>query len=197
MSGGPGTIDRAEIVSTTVQYRGWASLSLASVKLGDGRMVTRVIEDHGNAACVLPYDPERRVALLVRQLRVPPLYAAGVATLLEAPAGLIDKGEDGATAATREAMEEVGVRLAVLEPVASVWTMPGVSAERMSLFLGAFTPADKVAQGGGVATEHEDIEVIEMPLAELAAMADAGTLGDLKTFTLVQTLRLRRPELFE
>src|SRR3954452_15271099 len=107
----------AEIMSTTLQYRGWASLSLASVRLGDGRMVTRVIEDHGNAACVLPYDPGRRIALLVRQLRAPTLYAAGVATLIEAPAGLVDKGEDGAAAATREAMEEVGVRLATLEPV--------------------------------------------------------------------------------
>ena len=190
-------IDKAEIVSSTLQYRGWASLLLANVRLGDGRMVARVIEDHGNAACVLPYDPARRIALLVRQLRTPTLYAAGIATLIEAPAGLIDAGEDGATAATREAMEEVGLRLAALEPIGRVWTMPGVSAERMSLFLGAFTQADRVAQGGGVATEHEDIEVIELPLAELAAMADAGTLTDLKTFTLVQTLRLRRPELFE
>jgi len=191
-----GVIDKAEIVSSTLQYRGWASLLLANVRLGDGRMVARVIEDHGDAACVLPYDPERRIALLVRQLRTPTLYAAGIATLIEAPAGLIDAGEDGATAATREAMEEVGLRLTALEPVARVWTMPGVSAERMSLFLGAFSRADRVAQGGGVATEHEDIEVIEMPLAELAAMADGGTLTDLKTFTLVQTLRVKRPELF-
>ena len=36
----------------------------------------------------------------------------------------------------------------------------------------------------------------ELPLADLAAMADAGTLTELKLFALVQTLRLRRPELF-
>jgi hypothetical protein len=35
-----------------------------------------------------------------------------------------------------------------------------------------------------------------MPLGELAAMADAGTLNDMKTLALVQTLRLRKPELF-
>jgi len=36
-----------------------------------------------------------------------------------------------------------------------------------------------------------------MPLVTLAAMAEDGTLADLKTFALVQTLRMRRPELFK
>src|SRR5581483_9136823 len=108
----------------------------------------------------------------------------------------IDAGEDGATAARREAMEEVGLRLSALEPVANAWTMPGISSERMALFLGVYGAADQVAKGGGLAAEHEEIEVIELPLAELAAMAEDGTLADLKTFALVQTLRMRRPELF-
>jgi nudix-type nucleoside diphosphatase (YffH/AdpP family) len=184
------------ILSVEPKYRGWSTLYLASVRLADGRIVAREIEDHGNAACVLPYDPVRRVALLVRQLRIPPLYAGGAATLTEAPAGLIDAGEDGATAARREAMEEVGVRLTALEPVINAWTMPGVSSERMAAFLGVYAAADQVAQGGGIASEHEEIEVIELPLGDLAAMADSGALADLKTFALVQTLRLRRPELF-
>jgi hypothetical protein len=53
-----------------------------------------------------------------------------------------------------------------------------------------------VSGGGGAKGEHEDITVMELALRELAAMADAGTLADMKTFALVQTLRLRRPELF-
>jgi len=94
-------------------------------------------------------------------------------------------------------MEEVGLRLSSLEQVTDAWTMPGISSERMALFLGRYTQADQVAQGGGIASEHEDIVVIEMPLAELAAMAESGALCDLKTFALVQTLRMRRPELFK
>jgi hypothetical protein len=35
-----------------------------------------------------------------------------------------------------------------------------------------------------------------MPLAELAGMADSGGLDDMKALVLVQTLRLRRPDLF-
>jgi hypothetical protein len=38
--------------------------------------------------------------------------------------------------------------------------------------------------------------VVEMSLAELAALAEAGRLEDMKTALLVQTLRLRHPDLF-
>ena len=83
------------------------------------------------------------------------------------------------------------------------WSLParptrcrGLSTEKIHLFLAAFRAADRVTAGGGLAEEHEDITVLEVPLADLAAQADAGTLLDMKTLVLVQTLRLRRPELF-
>jgi nudix-type nucleoside diphosphatase (YffH/AdpP family) len=145
---------------------------------------------------VLPYDPERRVAILVRQFRAPVFHAAGEAEMLEAPAGLLDEDEP-ANGARREVLEEVGLTLAVLEPVAAVWTMPGISTERMHLFLAPYGPGDRIGAGGGVAGEHEAITVAETALADLAALADRGALTDLKTFALVQTLRLRRPDLFE
>ncbi len=66
----------------------------------------------------------------------------------------------------------------------------------MHLFLAVFCVADRIGPGGGLADEHEGTTAVEMPLAEIAAMADAGRLTDMKTFALVQTLRLRRPELF-
>ena len=145
---------------------------------------------------MLPYDPERRVAILVRQFRAPVFHAAGEAEMLEAPAGLLDEDEP-ANGARREVLEEVGLTLAVLEPVAAVWTMPGISTERMHLFLAPYGPGDRIGAGGGVAGEHEAITVAETALTDLAALADRGALTDLKTFALVQTLRLRRPDLFE
>jgi nudix-type nucleoside diphosphatase (YffH/AdpP family) len=186
----------AEIVSLEPKYRGWCTIFLATIRTADGQVITREIEDHGNAACVLPYDPERRTAIVIRQMRAPLLHAAQQQASLEAIAGLIDAGETGDVSATREAEEEAGLRLRALEPVATVSTMPGVSTERMSMFLAEYRATDRVEAGGGVAGENEDIEVIEMALRALADMADGGTLTDLKTFTLVQTLRLRRPELF-
>ena len=74
--------------------------------------------------------------------------------------------------------------------------MPGISTEYMHLYLAPYGQGDRTSDGGGLADEHENITVVEMELAELAALSDRGGLSDLKTFALVQTLRLRRPELF-
>src|ERR1043165_2412562 len=186
----------AEIVGTDIKDRGWSTFLLATIRLPGGTTVTRAIEDHGNAAAVLPYDPVRRTAVMVRQLRAPALYAAKHIHVLEAVAGRIGEGEDAESSARREAVEEAGLQLRGLERVARAWAMPGVSTEQMDLFLGEYSEADRVGAGGGVAGEHENIEVIELPLAKLAAMMDGGDLQDMKLLLLVQTLRLRRPELF-
>ena len=183
-----------EIVATDVRYRGWSTFLIATIRLPDGSTIARGIEDHGNAVAVLPYDPVRRVAILVQQLRAPALYAAKQPHFLEAVAGRIDDGEDAESSARRETREEAGLDLRALERVARAWAMPGVSTEQMDLFLGEYTEADRVGAGGGI--EDENIEVLEIPLTKLAAMADSGALNDMKTLLLLQTLRLRRPELF-
>src|SRR3954469_22202759 len=100
---------RAEIVATEVKHRGWSTFLLATVRLPDGSTVTRAVEDHGNAVCVLPYDPVRRTAILVQQLRAPTLYAAKLPHVLEAVAGRIDEGEDPESSARRETVEEAGL----------------------------------------------------------------------------------------
>lgn len=187
----------AKILSFKMLHSGWSTFRQATIELDDGTQVVREIEDHGVAAAVLPYDPERRTALLVRQLRNGVLLSgAPDPRLLEAPAGLIDPGEDAGTAARREAMEEVGVELTDLDLVVNAFSMPGVSTERLALFVGAYAQDARTGAGGGLATEHENIEVVELPLAELARMVDAGELTDLKTLTLVLHLRLKRPDLF-
>lgn len=183
------------VLGVTWRYEGWCRFGIARLRLADGTELNREIEDHGRAVCVLPYNAETRTALLIRQPRAPVLHQDTGADLLEAPAGLLDR-EDVEEEARREAMEEVGVRLGELERVVDAWSMPGISTERIALFLARFSAADRVGQGGGLADEHETIEVVEMQLAELAAMAGRGDLTDMKTYALVVTLQLRHPELF-
>lgn len=185
----------ATVLSKQTIYRGWASFSLIRIRLNDGVVIERVLEDHGGAVAVLPYDPVRRVAMLVEQLRVPLLVTCGLQHSREAPAGVLE-GEDPVACARREVFEECGLNLRELEHVSRCWTMPGVSTEQMDMYLAAYDKEDQVSPGGGLAEEHERIMVMEVPLRELAAAADAGNLADLKTFVLVQTLRLRRSELF-
>jgi len=190
-------VNKIEIVGRNVAYQGWLVLSLVSIRMADGRTTRREVVEHGKATAVLAYDPERRMAMLVRQLRAPVYMTSGEETLLEAIAGMLDDGTDAPATARREAMEETGLRLGELEYVANAWPSPGMLTERLSLFLAAYSAQDRVAAGGGLSEEHEDIEVVEMPLAELAALVDQGRIYDMKTLVLVQTLRLKKPHLFE
>ena len=184
----------AEVVDTRTVYSGWSEFSLVKLRLEDGAVVERCVEDHGDAAVVLPYDPERRVALLVRQVRAAVTYR-GEDEFPEAPAGLVDEGESPEAAAVREAEEETGLRLRSLEPLGRFWSSPGSSTETSWLYLAEYLPTDRCGDGGGV-DDHEDIEVIELPLADLAGRARRGELNDLKLGVLVLSLMLRRPELF-
>ena len=185
------------IRSTTLAHDGWLKLRVATLSGDDGVEFTREIEDHGPAVAVLPYDPERRVALLVKLPRAPVLLMGAPSDFVEAPAGLRERDEDPADCARREAMEEVGVALGPLEEAGHAWSMCGVSTERMHLFLAPYAVENRTGRGGGLAHEHENIAVVELPLAELRDMADRNALDDMKTLCLVQTLRVRRPELFD
>lgn len=156
----------------------------------------REVSEHGDAVAVLPVDPARRTALLVRQFRLPVWLARGDGVLLEACAGLVDPGEEPAACARREALEETGYAIAALEPAGAVFSSPGTSHEAIHLFLAEYAAGARHHDGGGLAHEGEDIEVIELPLDELAALAAAGAIADAKTLCLVGLLRARRPALF-
>jgi nudix-type nucleoside diphosphatase (YffH/AdpP family) len=184
-----------EILDTHEVHDGWSRMLVATIRMPDGRILKREIEDHGEAVCVLPYHPTRKTAVLVRQWRVPVLYAARRQEhTLEAVAGVIED-VDAATCAHREVMEEALLKLDSLEPVFTAWTMPGLSTEHMHFFFATYSGGPRPEVRGGV-DEDEDTVAVEIGLAELARMADENRLPDAKTLVLLQTLRLRRPDLF-
>jgi nudix-type nucleoside diphosphatase (YffH/AdpP family) len=184
-----------EIEKVETVYQGYATILRASLKTDEGASFWREIEDHGHACAVLPYDATRRCALLVSLPRAPVIWAGGPAEMLEAIAGMLD-GDPPEACARKEAMEEAGVRLGVLEAVGAAYASPGLTTERLHLFLAPYTAAERVAAGGGLADEHELITVVELPLAELWARVEAGAIEDLKTLALMLSLRVRHGELF-
>ena len=176
-------------------HEGWRKLLKLTVQMPDGRTMARDVLNSQDAVAVLPYDPERRKVILIRQFRAPVMHVEERPDMMETVAGLLDGGEPEETA-RREAMEEAGLRLGVLEPVGRAWSAPGLTTERMSLFLAPYTVADRIGEGGGLAEEHEEIEVLEIGVDELAGMLERHAIDDMKTLILAQALRLRHPELF-
>jgi nudix-type nucleoside diphosphatase (YffH/AdpP family) len=185
--------NRPQILDTRPVHTGWTRLLVAAIRLPSGQTTKREIEDHGAAACVLPYHLARKTAVLVRQFRAPVFLAADQEETLEVVAGIIEES-DAAQCARREAMEEAGLELDALEHVVTGWTMPGISTERMHFFLATYSGT--VRAGSTPGHDDEQTVAVEMALHELASMADRGQLSDVKTVLLVQTLRLRKPELF-
>jgi len=186
---------KPQILARETVYRGYLTVERLQVRLADDAQVWLEAERHGDAVVVLPYDAERRCALVVRLFRAPVFDTTGEEVLEEACAGMIGN-EDAETAARREANEELGATLKSLEFVGRFWSSPGVSTERQSMFLAPYSAADRVGAGGGLAAEHEGITVVERTLAELATDVDQGRIADGKLATLVLALRHRRPELF-
>jgi nudix-type nucleoside diphosphatase (YffH/AdpP family) len=176
-------------------HSGWLDLHLVELTGPDGGTYERYVEDHGRAAAVLPYNPATRMALLVTMPRAALRFAGG-GDVLEAPAGLIDKGETGMQSARRELIEEAGLEVDDLEPVGAILSSPGISTERIDLFLAAYEDAQRTGAGGGLESENENITVVEMPLADLWTLMESDLAADAKTRVLVQALRIRRPELF-
>jgi nudix-type nucleoside diphosphatase (YffH/AdpP family) len=157
---------------------------------GDWRQRKREIYDNGNSAVILPYDAQRQTVLLTRQLRLPMYLQDGLESSVEACAGKLDD-EKAETRIIKEMEEELGYRIGTVERLFELYVSPAAVMEKIEYFTCAYSPADKVSEGGGLAEEGEDIEVIESTLAEAAAMIEAGEIIDAKTVVLVQFLRGR------
>jgi len=177
------------IVSSELMAKGWSSLSKLQVEAngGDGNIVllAREVADHGHGAAILPVDHARGLCLLVRQWRAGAAFTGHDGWLIEACAGLLD-ADDPETCIQREAMEELGTVVHDIKRVSDCFASPGAFSEKISLFLGEYSAADRINSGGGLAAEHEDIEVLEMPLRQAYAMIASGDICDAKTIILLQ-----------
>ena len=153
----------------------------------DGRWqeLQRETADHGDGAAILLYDPRRRTVVLLRQFRYACFVNGHDDLLVEVPAGLLDDAspEDCIRA---EAEQEVGFRVRQPRRVFDAFMSPGSLTERVHGFVAEYDAADRVADGGGLEHEGEDIEVLELPIDEALAMMADGRVRDAKTIMLLQ-----------
>jgi nudix-type nucleoside diphosphatase (YffH/AdpP family) len=156
---------------------------------GDPVELTREVFDTGDGVCVLPYDAERGIIVLVRQFRGVAFLHDGRDNLLEACAGKL-QGAEPLTRIVKELEEETGIRLAG-EPrrLFSGYASPSSFTERLTFFAAPFRADDRVGRGGGLVDEGEDIEVVETTIAEAIALVERGEIIDMKTIALLYWAR--------
>jgi len=77
-----------------------------------------------------------------------------------------------------------------------VWVSPGISTERLDMYLAPYSAGERVSAGGGFESENENLTVMEVPLAELWALVQAKRITDLKTLTLILMLHTQELQLF-
>lgn len=101
-----------------------------TVELPDNERVLREVVEHPGAVAVVALDEQDRV-LMIRQYRHP-----AAATLWEIPAGLRDvTGEPLVETAQRELLEEAGYRAGEWHVLADFLSSPGITTERLRVFL--------------------------------------------------------------
>ncbi len=134
---------------------------------------------HPGSVAVVALDAEGRV-LLLRQ------YRHAVRRLLwELPAGLRDvPGEPLLDNAARELAEEAGYRAATWHSLVDTYSSPGMSDERMRIFLAR--DLEKIPEDeNGFVPRHEEIDMplVWVPLAEAVRKALAGKIHNAQAVT--------------
>lgn len=157
---------------------------------GSWQPQTREVYDRGNGATILLYNLAQRTVLLIRQFRMPTFVNGHSGYLIESAAGLLDNASPEERIRL-EAEEETGYRVRSVEKIFEAFMSPGSVTERLHFFIGEYQPGDRINDGGGLAEEGEDIEVLELGFEAAIAMIGSGDIVDGKTIMLLQYLQLR------
>ncbi|MDQ3191667.1 MAG: NUDIX hydrolase [Bacteroidota bacterium] len=175
-----------KITDQNIEYNGFLKVEKAKIEFTDKQdkvqSFSRERVNREDAAGVFIYNKESGNVILTKQFR----YAVADKTkglVLEIMAGKVSSGEDPLETALRETIEECGykVKKENINLIASVFTSPGYTSEKIYLYYAEVSNDDRVNEGGGLEDEHEFIDVIEMPLKTLLNLVDNGDIQDSKT----------------
>jgi len=192
---------KVEIISEKRIFDGFFKIDEAHLRyqLFNGEMspeLTRLNFNRGDSAAVILHDPMLDTLIMTEQFRYP-TYTKDHAWVLEIPAGTIEANENADPMLTlrRELMEEIGYRVNSFRKVASFFVSPGGTSERIHLFYAAISPKDKVATGGGLAAEGENVKMVTMGVKEALYKITTGDIMDAKTIIGLQWLHINRDTL--
>lgn len=187
-------IDSIKILDTETLSDNWYVLRKITYeytkKNGTKLTQSREAYDRGNGATILLYNKDQKTVILTRQFRLP-TFVNGNETgmLIEACAGLLDK-DNAEDCIKRETEEETGYKISEVRKIFEAYMSPGSVTEILHFFIAEYTREMKVTDGGGAEHEEENIEVLEINIAEAMRMIGNGEIKDGKTIMLLQYIRL-------
>ena len=152
-----------------------------NVELADGKKSFREVVRHSGGVVILAFKDEDTI-LLVKQYR----YPIGE-TVLELPAGKLEKGEDPFEAAKRELEEETGYCANKWTDLGYINTSPGFSDEKLYLYL-----AQDLEYTHCHPDEGEIIQAFEYKYDDVLKMIDNGEINDAKTICGLMRANMKR-----
>jgi len=189
-------IENVSILKTEILSDNWYTLRKITYEYlknnGSKETQTRETYDRGNGATILLYNKDQHTVILTRQFRLP-TFVNGNETgmLIEACAGLLDK-DNPEDCIRRETEEETGYRITDVRKIFEAYMSPGSVTEILYFFIASYDKSMKIHEGGGIADEEENIEVLELPFRQAMDMIENGEIKDAKTIMLLQYVKLRR-----
>lgn len=151
---------------------------------------TREAYDRGNGATILLYNKEQKTVILTRQFRLPTfINGNNTGMLIEACAGLLDK-DNPEDCIRKETEEETGYKVTDVRKIFEAYMSPGSVTELLHFFIAEYQRSMKVTEGGGIAHEQEDIEVLELDFSTAFSMISTREIKDAKTIMLLQYARI-------
>jgi GDP-mannose pyrophosphatase NudK len=180
---------KIEITKTELLSDNWYLLNKVTYKFtpenGEPEVQRREVYDRGNGAAILLYNKEKQTVILTRQFRLPTFLNGNESgMMIEVCAGLLDE-KNPEDCIKRETEEETGYRIHEVKKVFEAYMSPGAVTEILYFFTAEYQPEMKVSDGGGLATEHEYIEVMELPFEQAMTMVYNGEIKDAKTIMLL------------
>jgi GDP-mannose pyrophosphatase NudK len=183
-----------KVLNTDILSDNWYVLKKVTYECteNDGKtsVQNREAYDRGNGATILLYNKAQASVILTRQFRLP-TYINGNpdGMLIECCAGLLDK-DNPEDCIRKETEEETGYKITDVKKVYEAYMSPGSVTEILYFFVAEYTKEMKVNDGGGLAHENENIEVLELPFSEALQMVKTGEIKDAKTIMLLQYAQL-------
>ncbi|MGF7532722.1 ADP-ribose pyrophosphatase [Bacillus mexicanus] len=171
------TIAKEQIFSGKV-----IDLYVEDVELPNGKESKREIVKHPGAVAILAVTEEGKM-ILVKQFRKPLER-----TIVEIPAGKLEKGEEPEYTALRELEEETGYTAKKLTKITAFYTSPGFADEIVHVFLAEEL---SVLEEKRELDEDEFVEVMEVTLEDALKLVESREVYDAKTAYAIQYLQLK------